>query len=162
MEILLQNKHLAGTIELLDSMYLAAQKSRARTKLLQLVRVMGVHLSESEYELLKEYATLTPDGAPAIDVNSNATLKDPSKSEEYNQLRESLLDEYAQISGPTFDNHEAVMLDALLSYEDRLSGAQAEAYDALCDALEKALTKNKPPVEEEEVPPLEEEPPKEN
>lgn len=154
MEILLQNKYLAGSIDLLDSMYLSAQKSRARTKLLHLVRAMGEQLSESEYELLKEYAILTPDGAPAIDVNGNATLKDPSKSGEYNQLRESLLDEYAQISGPTFDNHEAVMLDALLNYEDRLSGTQAEAYDALCDALEKTLAKNTPTVEE--TPPKEE------
>ena len=138
MKILLPNDQLAAVTELLAGMSLKPAASRARTKLLHLVREASTRFGVDEYELISQYATLDDAGKPIINTDGTFNLAAPEKAQEFFALRQELFDSAA---GPTYGRHLADIKALLDSYDGELSGAAAEAFDVLYDAVADALAK---------------------
>ncbi|MDK7699073.1 DUF1617 family protein [Cutibacterium avidum] len=141
MRIMLANQYLQPVADLLAATPLRAAQSRARSKLLTLVKQALARFGEDEYELVAEYAARDENGAPLLDSDGTFRLADPEKAGEFMTARTRLLESLAEVSGPTYDTH-LVDLKALLDgYDGELSGEAAEAYDVLYDAIEAASGK---------------------
>ena len=139
MRITIPNRHLATTITLLDSMPLKAAQSRARTKLLTLIKDAHVRFAEDEYALVSEYANLDEAGNPVIEEGGTFALNDPAKTTEFLKAREELFASEAEVAGATYTNHLADVKTLLDNYDGELSGESADAYDVLYDAITTAL-----------------------
>lgn len=139
MRITIPNRHLATTITLLDSMPLKAAQSRARTKLLTLVKDAHVRFAEDEYALVSEYANLDQAGNPVIEEGGTFALNDPTKTTEFLAAREELFTSEAEVAGATYANHLADVKTLLDEYDGELSGEAADAYDVLYDTITTAL-----------------------
>lgn len=135
MEIKLKNAALVDTFNLLQEMQLKGKASRARTKLNKLINDAINSLGESEIELIRQYGKLDENGEPKKLDNGNYQLN-PDTLTEFNIEHTTLLNEDAEISGATYGSHLQDCIDFLNSYDGELSGKQADAYDALLDALE--------------------------
>lgn len=141
MKIWIANKHLTGLTELLAAMSLKPGPSRARTKLLDLVRQATKRFSDDEYELVTQYASLNENGKPRIDPGGTFTLACPEKAQEFFTARQELFDSLAEVSGPTYQNHLQEVKSLIETYDGELSGQQAEAFCALSEAVEQAISK---------------------
>lgn len=141
MKILLPNDQLAAVTELLAGMSLKPVASRARTKLLHLVREASTRFGVDEYELISQYATLDDAGKPIIDTDGTFSLAAMEKAQEFLAARSELFESVVEVSGPTYERHLADIKALLDGYEDELSGAAAEAFDVLYDAVADALAK---------------------
>lgn len=141
MKILLPNDQLAAVTELLAGMSLKPAASRARTKLLHLVREASTRFGGDEYELISQYATLDDAGKPIINIDGTFSLATPEKAQEFFALRQELFDSAAEVSGPTYGRHLADIKALLDGYDSELSGEAAEAFDVLYDAIVDALAK---------------------
>ncbi|WP_296762245.1 DUF1617 family protein [Varibaculum sp.] len=141
MKIWIANKHLTGLTELLAAMSLKPDPSRARTKLLELVRQATKRFSDDEYELVTQYASLNENGKPRIDPKGTFTLACPEKAQEFFTAREQLFDSLAEVSGPTYQNHLKEVKSLIETYDGELAGQQAEAFCALSEAVEQAISK---------------------
>ena len=133
MKIKIANQHLQPVADLLTNMPLKAAQSRARSKLLTLVR-------EDEYDLVTQFATLDDQGRPVFGDDGTFALADPDKASEFLEARQALLASIAEVSGPTYDGHDKDVKALLDGYEGELSGEAAEAYDVLYDAITKDNT----------------------
>lgn len=138
MRIMLANHHLQPIADLLENMPLKAAQSRARSKLLTLVKEAIARFGEDEYDLVTHYATLDENGRPVFAGDGTFMLADPDKVSEFLEARQNLLTSVAEVSGPTYDGHEADIRQLLDGYEGELSGVAAEAYDVLYDAITKS------------------------
>lgn len=141
MKILLPNNQLAAVTELLAGMSLKPAASRARTKLLHLIREASTRFGADEYELISQYATLDDAGKPTINTDGTFSLATPEKAQEFFALRQELFDSAAEVSGPTYDRHLTDIKALLDGYDGELSGEAAEAFDVLYDAIADALAK---------------------
>lgn len=137
MKIMLANHHLQPIADLLTNMPLKATQSRARSKLLTLVKEAIARFGEDEYDLVTQFATLDDQGRPVFADDGTFMLANPDKASEFLDARQSLLASVAEVSGPTYDGHEADIRQLLDGYEGELSGVAAEAYDVLYDAITK-------------------------
>lgn len=137
MKIMLANQYLQPIADLLTNMPLKAAQSRARSKLLTLVKEAIARFGEDEYDLVTHYATLGENGRPVFADDGTFVLADPDKASEFLDARQNLLASVAEVSGPTYDGHEADIRQLLDGYEGELSGEAAEAYDVLYDAITK-------------------------
>ena len=137
MKIKIANHHLQPIAELLAGMPLKTAQSRARSKLLTLVREAIARFGEDEYDLVTQFATLDDQGRPVFGNDGTFALADPDKASEFLDARQALLASVAEVSGPTYDGHEADIRQLLDGYEGELSGVAAEAYDVLYDAITK-------------------------
>lgn len=135
MRIMLANQYLQPVADLLTGMPLRAAQSRARSKLLTLVRDALGRFGEDEYALVAEYAARDDNGAPLLDSDGTFRLANPSQAGEFMTARTRLLESLAEVSGPTYDTHLADLHTLLDGYEGELSGQAAEAYDVLYDAI---------------------------
>lgn len=135
MRFLLPPRHLQPTLELLEAMPLAASASRARTKLVHLPKAAYARFAEDEYDLVAHYATCHDDGTPVVDSHGMFTLKDPDTAAEFHSHHDTLLNTRVEVAGATYEQHACDILDFLKSSTMELSGCQAEAYDALYDAI---------------------------
>lgn len=140
MKIMLANHHLQPIADLLTTMPLKAAQSRARSKLLTLVREAIARFGEDEYDLVTHYASLDEHGRPVFADDGTFALADPDKASEFLDARQALLASIAEVSGPTYESHEADILQLLDGYDGELSGEAAEAYDVLYDAITKDNT----------------------
>lgn len=138
MKIMLANRYLQSVADLLEAMPLKAAQSRARSKLLILVRDALARFAEDEYDLVAAYATHDAENQPVFSDDGTFALSDPAQAGEFHAARTQLLDSLAEVSGPTYDGHETALRDLLDSYDEPLSGQTAEAYDVLYDALSQA------------------------
>lgn len=141
MRILLPNNQLAAITDLLAGMSLKPAASRARTKLLHLVRDASARFGGDEYELISQYAMLDDNGKPVIDDSGTFSLANPDKASEFFTAREELFTSLAEVSGPTYEHHLVELKQLLDDYDHELSGAAAEAFDMLADAIAEALAK---------------------
>ncbi|MDU1522544.1 MAG: hypothetical protein E6905_08840, partial [Actinomyces sp.] len=66
MKIKIANQHLQPVAELLAGMPLKAAQSRARSKLLTLVKEAIARFGEDEYDLVTQFATLDDQGRPVF------------------------------------------------------------------------------------------------
>lgn len=137
MKIMLANHHLQPIADLLENMPLKAAQSRARSKLLTLVKEAIARFGEDEYDLVTHYATLDDHGRPVFADDGTFMLADPDKASEFLDARQNLLASVAEVSGPTYDGHDKDVKAFLDGYEGELSGEAAEAYDVLYDAITK-------------------------
>lgn len=142
MKILLPNDQLAAVTELLAGMSLKPIASRARTKLLHLVREASTRFGDDEYELISQYATLDDAGKPIIDTDGTFSLAAMEKAQEFLAARSELFESVVEVSGPTYGRHLADIKALLDGYDGELSGAAAEAFDVLYDAVTDALAKD--------------------
>ena len=134
MQIKLQNRHIITLIPFLQGMKLKGERSRARSKFLEIALKSYYALHDSEVELLKEYAVLGEDGEPKQD-SGGFTLKSETALE-YHIEREKLFTEVAEIEGGTYTSHFELMRQILADYDEELDGENAALYDSLCDAFE--------------------------
>lgn len=141
MRILLPNNQLAAVTDLLAGMSLKPAASRARTKLLHLVREASARFGGDEYELISQYAVLDDNGKPVIESDGTFSLADPGKAQEFFTARTELFESLAEVSGPTYEHHLVELKQLLDDYDHELSGAAAEAFDVLADAITEALGK---------------------
>lgn len=137
MKIMLANHHLQPIADLLANMPLKAAQSRARSKLLTLVKEAIARFGEDEYDLVTQFATLDDQGRPVFADDGTFMLANPDKASEFLDARQSLLASVAEVSGPTYDGHDKDVKALLDGYEGELSGVAAEAYDVLYDAITK-------------------------
>ncbi|MDU1353155.1 MAG: DUF1617 family protein [Actinomyces sp.] len=137
MKIKIANQHLQPVAELLAGMPLKAAQSRARSKLLTLVKEAIARFGEDEYDLVTQFATLDDQGRPVFADDGTFVLANPEKASEFLEARQALLASIAEVSGPTYESHEADILQLLDGYDGELSGEAAEAYDVLYDAITK-------------------------
>ncbi|WP_311776996.1 DUF1617 family protein [Trueperella abortisuis] len=135
MRITLANQQLQPVADLLASMPLKATQSRARSKLLTLVRDALGRFGEDEYALVAEYAARDDHGNPVLDAEGTFRLANPAQAAEFMAARTRLLESLAEVSGPTYDTHLADLKAMLDGYDGELSGETAEAYDVLYDAI---------------------------
>jgi hypothetical protein len=140
MRIKLQNKHIVTLIPFLQSMKLRGERSRARSKFLEIAMKSYYSLHESEVELLKEYAVL--DDLGELKQSENGfTLKEET-AREYLIERDKLFSEVAEIEGGTYTSHLELMRQILADYDEELDGDNAALYDALWDAFESEMGVN--------------------
>lgn len=139
MRFLLPAHHLPTTIALLEEIPLAASASRARTKLLHLVRDAYQAFAEDEMEVVKAHAVCNEDGDPILDENGTFTLASPEDATEFHTARQALLEGRVEVAGATYENHARDVLAFLDTSTVELSGERAEAYDALYDAIAETL-----------------------
>lgn len=137
MKIMIANQYLQPIADLLTNMPLKAAQSRARSKLLVLVKEAIARFGEDEYDLVTQFATLDENGRPIFADDGTFVLANPEKASEFLDARQALLASVAEVSGPTYDGHEADIRQLLDGYEGELSGVAAEAYDVLYDAITK-------------------------
>ena len=137
MKIMLADQYLQPIADLLTNMPLKAAQSRARSKLLALVKEAIARFGEDEYDLVTQFATLDENGRPIFADDGTFVLANPDKASEFLDARQALLASVAEVSGPTYDGHEADIRQLLDGYEGELSGVAAEAYDVLYDAITK-------------------------
>ena len=140
MKIKIANQHLQPVAELLAGMPLKAAQSRARSKLLTLVKEAIARFGEDEYDLVAQFATLDDQGRPVFANDGTFVLADPDKASEFLEARQALLASIAEVSGPTYDGHDNDVKTLLDGYDGELSGETAEAYDVLYDAITKDNT----------------------
>lgn len=79
MRIMLANQYLQPVADLLTGMPLRAAQSRARSKLLTLVKQALARFGEDEYELVAEYAARDDNGAPLLDSDGRSGSPTPPK-----------------------------------------------------------------------------------
>jgi hypothetical protein len=135
MRIRLKNRHIVSLIPFLQGMKLKGERSRARSKLLNLAMDAYASLHDSELELLREYAVLDSGGEPKVSEDGSFSLRE-GNAKGYLAEREKLFSEVAEIEGGTYTSHLEVMRQALVDYGEDLSGDEAALYDALMDAFE--------------------------
>lgn len=140
MKIMLANHHLQPIADLLTNMPLKAAQSRARSKLLTLVREAIARFGEDEYDLVTHYASLDESGRPVFGEDGTFVLANPETASEFLEARQALFASIAEVSGPTYDGHDKDVKTLLDGYDGELSGEAAEAYDVLYDAITKDNT----------------------
>lgn len=138
MRLLIPNRHLGAIGELLDAMVLPPAPSRARSKLLDLVKDAQMRFSKDEYDLVTTHATLDGDGKPIIGEDGTFQLRQDTDGAQFLRLREELLDSVVEVQGPTYTTHLAEIARVLTEYDEPLSGQSAQAYSVLFDAVEAA------------------------
>jgi hypothetical protein len=139
MRIKLKNHHLVTLIPFLQGMKLKGERSRARSKFLDIAMKAYASLHESELALTKEYAVLDERGDPKVTENGNFVF-DKDAIKDYLTEREKLFNEVAEIEGGTYAEHFTLMRQILLEYDETLDGDNAALYDALCDAFEDGVS----------------------
>jgi hypothetical protein len=135
MRIRLKNRHVIALAPFLQGMKLKGERSRARSKFLNLVMGAYASLHDSELELLREYAVLDTGGEPRVSEDGSFSLREGC-AKGYLAEREKLFNEVAEIEGGTYTSHLEVMRQVLADYDEDLSGDEAALYDALMDAFE--------------------------
>ena len=135
MRIKLQNQHIVTLIPFLQEMKLRGERSRARSKFLEIAMKSFYALHDSEIELLKEYGELDEAGEPIRNADGGFTLRKETAME-YLAERDKLFCEVAEIEGGTYTSHFELMRQILAEYDEELDGERAALYDALCDAFE--------------------------
>lgn len=131
MQISIQNEKLVLVINLLFQLPLKGKQSRQRSKLIKLLDERLEEVAEQEKELLKEHCHLDENGEPK--KKNDDKEWDVINLEAYRKDRKELYEEELVIEG----NNNTGMLSAVKKVLDEcemeLSGADAAAYDYLCD-----------------------------
>lgn len=89
---MLANQYLQPVADLLTGMPLKAAQSRARSKLLTLVKQALARFGEDEYALVAEYAARDENGNPAVEADGTFRLANPAQAGEFMTARTRLLD----------------------------------------------------------------------
>lgn len=133
MKFKIKNKYLKESIQLLNDAPLSGMQSIARTRMIKVLEKPFKDYSDSTNELIESVVARDSDGKP---VNSGQGLKiQPGKEKEYFDTAKELDEQYAEIDEATYSGHTDDMKNLLKEYSNPLSGERADAYMALCEAL---------------------------
>ena len=136
MKLKIKNMYLVPTHNLMSEMKLKGADSRARSKLLKLIKTAVESLGESERELIEEYGEKEADGKL---IEAGGSYRIPAESRTaYAKEYKKLMEEVAEIAGGTYVDHIAKLERILSDCDMELEGVNAEVYDILLDALEGA------------------------
>lgn len=133
MKFKIKNKYLKESIQLLNDVPLSGMQSIARTRMIKVLEKPLKDYSDSTNELIESVVARDSDGKP---VNSGQGLKiKPGKEKEYFDTTKELDEQYAEIDEATYSGHTDDVKNILKDYTTPLSGERANAYMALCEAL---------------------------
>ena len=136
MKLKIKNMYLVPTHNLMSEMKLKGADSRARSKLLKLIKAAVESLGESERELIEEYGEKDADGKL---IEDGGSYRIPAESRTaYAKEYKKLMEEVAEIAGGTYAGHIDKLERILNDCGMELEGVNAEVYDILLDALEGA------------------------
>jgi len=136
MKLKIKNMYLVPTHNLMSEMKLKGADSRARSKLLKLIKTAVESLGESERELIEEYGEKDADGKL---IEDGGSYRIPAESRTaYAKEYKKLMEEVAEIAGGTYAGHIDKLERILNDCGMELEGVNAEVYDILLDALEGA------------------------
>ena len=134
MKFKIKNKYLKESIQLLNDAPLSGMQSIARTRLIKVLEKPLKDYSEATNELVESVVARDSDGKP---VNSGKGLKiQPGKEKEYFDTSKKLDEQFAEIDEATYSGHANDVKNILKDYSTPLSGNRADAYMALCEALD--------------------------
>ncbi|MEW6859876.1 hypothetical protein [Trueperella pyogenes] len=136
MSLIITNSDLQPIRALLEDLPLAGAASRARSKLAAMVEAALESLAASELALITEYAQTNEAGEPMIGADGSITFATTQAGREFLAERTKLMNEQAELTGQSYTTMTTTLYEALLAYEEPLTGDAARAYDRLCDALE--------------------------
>lgn len=138
MRFKLENKYLPVSITLLEGMELVGADSRARTRLIGVLRPALEACATDEQALLGEFVEMDDQGQPLKDETYPDTLvmKPGKTAGAYHKAHDEFLSEKAVIAGGTYEGHREKIINVLENWDKPLSGKDAEVYDALLTALE--------------------------
>ncbi|AUG84632.1 hypothetical protein HOU90_gp002 [Lactobacillus phage Lpa804] len=133
MKFKIKNKYLKESIQLLNDAPLSGMQSIARTRLIKVLEKPLKDYSEATNELVESVVERDSDGKP---VNSGQGLKiQQGKEKEYYDTTKELDEQFAEIDEATYSGHESDVKSILQNYSAPMSGNRADAYMALCEAL---------------------------
>ncbi|AUV59958.1 hypothetical protein HOS78_gp022 [Lactobacillus phage Bacchae] len=134
MKFKIKNKYLKESIQLLNDAPLSGMQSIARTRMIKVLENPFKDYSESTQELIESVVARDDDGNP---VKNDQGLKIQSgKEKEYFDTTKELDEQYAEIDEATYSGHTEDIKKLLKNYTNPLSGERADAYMALCEALD--------------------------
>ena len=108
-------------------------QSIARTRMIKVLEKPLKDYSESTQELIDAVVDRDDDGNP---IKSGQGLKiQPGKEQEFLDTTKELDEQYAEIDEATYSGHESDVKSILKNYSAPMSGNRADAYMALCEAL---------------------------
>ena len=133
MKFKIKNKYLKESIQLLNDAPLSGMQSIARTRMVKVLEKPLKDYSDSTNELIESVVARDSDGKP---VTSGQGLKiQPGKEKEYFDTTKELDEQFAEIDEATYSGHISDVKSILKDYSTPLSGSRADAYMALCEAL---------------------------
>ncbi|NKD38248.1 DUF1617 family protein [Enterococcus casseliflavus] len=133
MNITLKNNELMAAITFLEGMPLSAKDSRHRTKLVKRLKEAAEELFEEEKALMEKFNFLTE----ASQLKATAEL-DPTDIAAFNAEQAVLMEEEVVIEYGMYAKNIAEIPRILESYDEVISGKDAEIYDRLLDEFENA------------------------
>jgi hypothetical protein len=141
MEIKIENQKLAPAINLLYSLSLKGQQSRHRTKFIKLLQDKLTDFLDGEKDMRKEECHLDEKGEPKTYQNNGQVLLDVKDMEHFQKARKELYEETRVIDGGDNQVMLQTVKKVLEDCDKELSGQEADIYDYLCEAFEKAEKK---------------------
>ena len=134
MKFKIKNKYLKESIQLLNDAPLSGMQSIARTRLIKVLEKPLKDYSDATNELVESVVARDSDGKP---INSGQGLKiQQGKEKEYFDTAKELDEQFSEIDEATYSGHTNDVKSILKDYSTPLSGNRADAYMALCEALD--------------------------
>ena len=140
MKFKLENKYLRDALELMRNTPLSGYQSIARTRFTKLLVEPLQSYVDSKNELVEQFVARDSSGNP-IQQNNGFKIAE-GKEEEFTLANNKLSNQYAEIDKGTYTDHEKDVKDILKNLSQQLTGGQADAYAALCDALDVKFDNN--------------------
>lgn len=138
MEIKIENQKLAPAINLLYSLSLKGQQSRHRTKFIRLLQDKLKEFSEEEQEIIKEHCNLDEkDNPKTIDDGTKWDIKN-GELNAFVKDKNELYKENRVIDGGDNQVMLQTVKEVLEDCDKEFSMQEADTYDYLCEAFEKA------------------------
>lgn len=135
MKLTIENQQIASTIQLLDELSLKGKESRHRSKLQKALKGHLEEVAEQEQALLKEHCRLDEKGnIKLLNEGEHYDVIDPIA---FKSEQKELYQETFTVEGSNMEETLQVIKMVLEESEVCYSGKQAEAYDLLCEELEK-------------------------
>jgi hypothetical protein len=141
MEIKIENQKLAPAINLLYSLSLKGQQSRHRTKFIKLLQEKLTDFLDGEKEMRKEECELDEKGDPKTHEENGQELLNVIDMKHFQKVRKELYEEERVIDGGDNQVMLQTVKKVLEDCDKELSGQEADIYDYLCEAFEKAEQK---------------------
>ncbi|ATG86332.1 hypothetical protein LpeD_23 [Lactobacillus phage LpeD] len=133
MKFKIKNKYLKDSIELLTDAPLTGMQSIARTRLIKVLKEPFKDYAEEEKELIDSVVKKDENGKP-VKVENGLKISE-GKEDLYLDSLNKIENQIAEIDKPTYTGHLSEVKDILKEYSQPLTGTRAEAYMALCEAL---------------------------
>jgi hypothetical protein len=141
MEIKIENQKLAPAINLLYGLSLKGQQSRHRTKFIRLLQDKLKEFGEEEKEVVKEHCNLDDKGEPKTNEDNTKWDIKEGELDAFVKDKEDLYKETRVIDGGDNQVMLKTINKVLEDCDKEFSMQEADTYDHLCDAFEKAEAK---------------------